>query len=103
MADSFATVFIVTTILVAHCSIPAAFLPRPEGRSGRPGRVDRSLTSVPTRAGLGLGLGAGAQPQGQYAARTRLAQRDRREGGAPPGLDQVVDEEDRGTRRHVGT
>ena len=28
MADSFATVFIVATILVACCLIPAAFLPR---------------------------------------------------------------------------
>ena len=28
MADSFATVFIVATVLVACCLIPAAFLPR---------------------------------------------------------------------------
>lgn len=28
MADSFATVFIVATILVACCLVPAAFLPR---------------------------------------------------------------------------
>ena len=28
MADAFATVFIVATVLVACCLIPAAFLPR---------------------------------------------------------------------------
>ena len=28
LADSFATVFIVATVLVACCLIPAAFLPR---------------------------------------------------------------------------
>ena len=40
MADAFATVFVVATVLVACCLIPAAFLPPQEGRPGRPDRDD---------------------------------------------------------------
>ena len=45
LADSFATVFIVATLLVACCLIPAWFLPRKQVARGRPGRDDGSLTS----------------------------------------------------------
>ena len=45
MADAFAAVFVVATILVACCLIPAFFLPRKKAEArGRPGRAGRSLT-----------------------------------------------------------
>ena len=37
LADSFATVFIVATVLVACCLIPAAFLPRKKVAPLEPG------------------------------------------------------------------
>ena len=44
MADAFSTVFVVATMLVACCLIPAAFLPRTKAASGRPRGAGGSLT-----------------------------------------------------------
>ena len=123
MADAFSFVFVVATILVACCLIPAAFLPR--SKPAQP--VD------PTRAGGSLTLSRGSRASEDRASRDRLVRLDglnRRccdwlspagvsaqvsvprvrgrtaagaglaegpggEGEGPAGGDQVVDEQDR--------
>ena len=98
---------------------PGRVLPHPggvpaphQGGPGRPDGRDGSLTLVhhdesgPSscrRAGrCRVRLGPAAEPERQHRGRTRLAQRDRGQGGGPAGLDLVVDEQHRRPGRHLG-